>query len=202
MAWPYDSGLTVPPDAQPPDLYTEPTELTAGDSAHWFRVLPDYPAGTWTITYYLVGGPTQTSFTSSASGTDHEITLTAAVTGEWQPGAYRLVGLASDGTNRHRIHDGPLTVLQDPAKMIAGQDLRTHAQRTLALIESVIEGRATDDILNSSIEGTTISRLAPTELLALRDRYRAEVRTEKAQDAAKSGKASGRIILARFVQTS
>lgn len=202
MAWPYDSGLTIPPNAQPPDLYREPTEVTAGDSLHWLRVTPDYPASAgWAITYYVIG-PVTATFVSTASGEDHDITVAMSDTVSWLPGTYRLQGFISNGTERHRVYDGPLTVNRDPATILPGADIRTHARRTLDLIEAVLEGRAGDDVLNSSIEGTTISRIPPGDLLLLADRYRAMVRSEEAADAVKSGRASGRTIFARFTAPS
>lgn len=203
MAWPYDSGGEVPPNAKAADLYSEPDSITAGDSLHWRRSLPDYKAsGGWSLTYYLVGGPATAELTSTAYGDDHDVVVTKDTTAGWVKGTYRLLGFAVSATERHQIYDHALEVAANPATMQGGQDMRSHARRTLDLLEAVIEGRATDDVLNSSIEGTTISRLTPQELLRIATYYRSMVKSEEIKANAQKGRASGKIILAKFVAPS
>jgi hypothetical protein len=60
----------------------------------------------------------------------------------------------------------------------AGFDGSTHAQRTLAAIEAVLEKRATRDQEKYSINNRELSRTPISDLLLLRDRYKTQVRME------------------------
>ncbi len=202
--WPY---LASEPNAVPaPTLYQEPLELTAGDSLHFFRTLGDYkPSDGWALTYSLRGIPASAAnWTSVPNGDSHEVTVTAAATSVYLPGIYSIHGYAVKASTgeRHRIYRGTLTVMPDLAAAGDGEDFRTAARIAFDNIWLTIQGRATDDILDSSIAGTTIRRLSAQELWIHHDRLRIIVDAETAKDKAAQGRQTGSAIFARFRRPS
>ena len=182
----------------------EPTTVIAGDTLEFVKSFSDYPADAgWTLSYSLRGVTgSAPNFSASADGQAHSVTVPAATTLGWAPGQYQAQGYVThtDG-RRFSVFSGYITVTRNLAAEDAITDIRSHARKVVDNIESVLEGRATDDVLNSTIEGTTIQRLSVDQLLLLRDRYRAEVRREEAAAKLAMGIGSGRNIYARFSTT-
>ena len=57
----------------------EPEKLTSGVTWKWKKTISDYPASEWTLTYYLrKDGATATSFSATADGDTHLVTVAAA----------------------------------------------------------------------------------------------------------------------------
>lgn len=78
-----------------------PSKLTAGDSVEWTVNLPDYPAPTWTLKYYLVKDGKQIVITGSQYGStdEHHIDIAKATTANWPAGTYSYQAKASNGTD-------------------------------------------------------------------------------------------------------
>ena len=181
------------------NLVTVPQELTAGDTWEWTDDQPSYPRTTWTLTYYFEKKDKSFSVagTGSAGATTHNFSIAAVTTAGYPAGEYRYVARVTDGTTVRTVANGWTVVLVDPAA--AGtHDHRSWAQRTLEALEATIEGRATTDQLSVSINGRSISRLTPTELMDWRNRLRAEVRAEEQGENA----GVGRNIRVRFANAS
>lgn len=157
---------------------TEPASAVCGDTWSWTKTLSDYPAPTWTLTYYLRSREGEQSFAAAASGSDHLVTVTAATTAGYKAGRYALISVATSGTERHTVEKKELIVLPDPAFLGAGQDPRSHSRKVLESIEAVLEGRATKDQEEYTIGGRSLKRTPIEELMAMRNTYRAEVRAE------------------------
>lgn len=163
-----------------------PHEVRAGDTVRWRRELADYPASDgWILAYTLVGSASVKSISATADGDAFSVAIPAATSAAWEPGAYRVQETVTKGAERYTLCTVTLRVLQNLAALTAGADLRTHARKVLDAIEAWLESKAPTA---SSIEiaGRKISNYPLPELLALRDRYRAEVRREEA------GSSSGR----------
>jgi hypothetical protein len=63
-----------------PQAY-EPEKLTSGVTWKWKKIVSDYPASEWTLTYYLrKDGATTTSFNATADGDTHLVTVAASST--------------------------------------------------------------------------------------------------------------------------
>lgn len=155
-----------------------PAELIAGDTWQWTRELSEYPAGTWTITYYFENKDQVFNAAASAVGTIHSVTIAAATTLGYKPGRYRWRARAESGGVKKTVESGWLEVQVDPAA--AGtKDVRTQARRTLDAVEATLEGRASSDQLAMTLNGRSISRTPLRELREWRDQLRAEVRIEE-----------------------
>jgi len=170
-------------------LESVPSEFIAGDTWRWTRDFADYPAGTWTVTYYFENAAQTFNVAGVADGTSHDFTIAAATTADYKAGRYFWSARATDGSVVETITDenGWLEVKTDPAA--AGtRDRRSWARRVLDALEATLEGRASTDQMSMSLAGRSISRMSPSELMDWRDRMRAEVRTQEQGDKAGLGR--------------
>jgi len=152
--------------------------LTAGDTWSWTRELADYPAPTWTATVYFAQSSGSFEATATADDVAHAFSITAATTASKAAGKYKWSLRVSDGTNAYTVEEGWVEVLANPAAS-GGRDPRSWARRTLDAVEATLEGRATDGQLAHTIKDRSISRIPIPELIDLRNKLRAEVKTEE-----------------------
>ena len=65
----------------------EPEKLTSRSHMEMEKNISDYPASEWTLTYYLrKDGATATSFSATADGDTHLVTVAAATTSGYAAG--------------------------------------------------------------------------------------------------------------------
>jgi hypothetical protein len=163
-----------------------PAEIRAGDTINWLLTEPGYPAGDgWSLSFVLINAAGKIEFSSVGEGDKHGVLVASSVTSDYATGAYRWQCRASNGTETYTIREGSISVLSDFAE-VSTLDARSHAEKTLAAIESWIEGRNLA-VAEYEIAGRKMKYIPIAELLKLRDQYKREVRGQ-------SGK-SGRIYL-------
>lgn len=179
-------------------LNNEPTEAVSGDTWLWTRDLADYPAGTWTLTYYFKNRTQEFTIAATADGTTHVVAAAKATTAAYQPGEYHWTAVVDDGAERKTVERGTLIVLPDPAATGAGYDGRTHARKVLDAIEAVLENRATMDQEEYSIGGRSLKRTPVKDLMAMHEKYRALVNAEENRDAVANGRAPKNRMLVRL----
>lgn len=177
---------------------TVPSCLVAGDTWKWSRAEPDYPASDgWTLQYIFKSAAGEFTIDSVADGSLHSVVVDTATTAGYQAGSYTWQVSANKGGERYTLRSGTLKV--EPDFTAAGAlDNRSHARKVLDNIEAVIERRATRDQMSFSVEGRSLSRTPIADLIALRDRYRREVREEEGAARGAQGLGSRRKILTRF----
>jgi len=169
-----------------------PGRIVAGDTLRWTDQVPDYPASDgWTLHYAIFSDQGIYHVDATASGTDHAFDVPASQTAKWQPGRYEWTAYVDNAAGeRHTLGAGFLQVLPDPAATTP-QDRRSHARRMLDAIEAALEQRATEqdlDLLRAQFGDQRVDR-DPAQLIALRDRYRAEVQAEERAAALARGEA-------------
>lgn len=157
-----------------------PQEIRAGDTVRWRRELTDFPPGEdWQLSYTAVSTTEVHTVAAAADGSGHLVSIPAATTKSWTPGTYRVQEYVTKGDERFSLSAVNLRVLPDLAAMEAGADLRSHARKVLDAIEAWLESKA--PVAGSlEVAGRKISHYPIADLLALRDRYRSEVRSEEA----------------------
>lgn len=160
---------------------TEPNVLRAGDSWQWNKTLGDFPASTWTLTYYLYGTSIVDAdgFAATASGDEHQVRTLPAYSEGFTPGEYTLVGVVDDGTDRHTIYEDALEVVGDPATL-AQSIQKTHAETCFDLLEALIEGRIPKDKESFQINGRAVNRIPIAEAMKLRGYYAGQIEQERA----------------------
>jgi hypothetical protein len=164
---------------------TEPESLTAGDTLTFKVSEADYPASDgWTLEYVLQNGTAIQSFSSTASGDDHLVTVAATATAGWAPGDYTWTARATKAAEKYSIRRGRITVTAD---LTSAADQRSHAEKVLDALEAMLEGKATKDQQGYSIAGRSISRMTPTEIREWRDDYSKKVAAQRRKEARERG---------------
>lgn len=180
-------------------MKVEPLEITAGDRLSWGIYLTDYlPSDGWTLKYAL-RGPVSIDFYTTPDGDRHLVDVPGTTSKDYAPGTYswaRYVQKA-DGT-RETITTGRMVVKPDLVAAGANFDGSSHAERVLAAIERVIEGRASKGDQELWFENKKLVKMTVAELLNLRQHYRLELNAEKKKQLAKSGRRTGRTIKFRM----
>lgn len=174
---------------------TIPQTITAGTTLAFTLALTAYPADEWQASLH-VRGAVSIDLSGTPDGALHAFSASAGDTSEWPPGHYWFALRMSRGDEVIEIEAGTLRVLPDLAAADADFDGRSHAERTLEAIEAVIEGRASKDQDSYRINNRELRRTSISQLLRLRDVYRAEVAREKAKRRGRD--TLGRPVLARF----
>lgn len=157
---------------------TTPAQVIAGDTWQWSREWSDYPAPTWTLTYFFQNLKQNFSLTASASSSAHLITETATNSAQRAAGTYSYFARVTDGTSVVTVETGEIEVRPDPAASVA-QDYRTSSRRILDAIDATLFGKATADQQSVVVGGRQISRIPIPDLTKLREYYEAKVNDEK-----------------------
>ena len=183
-------------------LTAVPSAIYAGDTLLFELAGGNYPANeSWTLTAdFRASEATAITAVASADsdGTSHLFNVAAATTAQWLPAVYRGIIRASNGSHTATIWTGTLEVLSDYAQMESGTDTRSHAQKCLDAIESVLEGKATRDALSTTIAGQSITRMTFDELLRAKTFYQSVVDQENAKDLAGRDMTNHSNVLIRF----
>lgn len=175
----------------------EPLSVTSGDTIKWKRSLGDYPSGTWTLKYTLVG-PSNITITATADGTAHLVSVSKATSLTWIEGDYRMYGYVDDGSSRHQVYTGSISILPDPATVADGTETRSWYRRVRDHLRDIIEGKSQQSISQYTVAGRSISKMTWAELRDAYDWVSGRVAEEEAQDLANRGGTTGRTIGIRF----
>jgi len=178
----------------------EPTTCTAGDTIKWAKSLPDYlPADGWTLSYDLVISSALESVTATDNGdASHLITITAAISAAYAPGIYHWQAYATKAAERYQVGAGTLEVKPNFAAQASGYDARSHVKQVLDALEATITGKASKDQSAYTINGRSLTRLTPAELITWRSKYRREYAAEQQSERIANGLSSGQNIRVRF----
>ena len=184
-------------------LETEPAKIIAGDRLIFKRsdLNNDYANSSYTLKYSarLEGtGSTEITITATASGSDYLVEVNSSTTASYTVGTYRWQAYITRNSDEQRltIDEGTWEVIAN--RDAATTDPRTHAAIMVDKIESILEGRADSDVSSYSIQGRSLTKLGIEELMAWRDRYKAELLLEKRKERALNGRGTGAKVLVRF----
>lgn len=179
-----------------------PTELVVGDYFQ-FKISTystDYPNTDYTMRFVAriaTGGSSEIIITATASDDDYLFTAASSVTADYDVGHYHYqieIERNSD-SNRVIVDRGEIDISTDYDNNV---DPRFHAEKMLSKIETILEGKADSDVSSYSINGRSLSKFSPNELLEWRDYYKREVAAHKRQEAIKHGRKTKATILGRF----
>ena len=176
----------------------EPEKLTAGVTWNWKKTISDYPASEWTLTYYLrKDGASATSFSATADGDTHLVTVAAATTAAFASGVYDFIGWVIKGTEKFEVFNSAIEVLPNPTNTSA-YDPRSHARKVMELIEAAMEGRVPNGMESYSIGGRSINKIPLSQLRELWEKYKQDVVMEEQAERLANGRRSGKNIGVRF----
>jgi hypothetical protein len=176
-----------------------PSTIQAGDTITWSECLSEYPATDgWTLKHRLAG-PSIIDITSTASGPDHLISISAATAMAYTPGFYRWTAYVDNGTDIHTVGSGTLTIVRDLRQITGSYEGRSHGRRVYEALQAAIEGRATKEQEEMSVNGRAIRYLDPAKLRQEMLRWKLIADAEdRADRIARGEKVGGRTILIRF----
>lgn len=173
---------------------SEPRKFIAGDSVSWSRSLVGYlPADGWSLQYKLVSLGQSHTINTTASGSEYQVSLSSADTSAWAAGEYQLVAMVSKGADRHTVDSQRVVVSPNPAS--DSYDPRSFAEKVLAELEKLLEGKATKDKQTVTVEGQTVGRYTWPELQAAEQYFRGRVNRERRREREKrTGRKSNRVL--------
>ena len=117
----------------------------------------------------------------TAAGDEFEAEIPAATTAAWHPGKYEWFAIATNGDDKRNVGRGRVEILPDVQAATAGVDTRSHAARMVDLIQAMLEGRATTDQQEATLDGVALKRYTWDELAVLRAKYMSELSAEQAR---------------------
>jgi hypothetical protein len=177
----------------------EPTFFYAGDTVEWTKLVDDYtPTDGWTLSYVFAKGSVQQTVTASDNGDgSFAVAITAAESTEWDAGVYYWQAKVTLDDAVHTVGTGQITVKQALSDA-ATYDGRSVAKVMLENIEAYLIDANNITAASYSIGGRSLSRWSRSELLAERERLRAEVRAEEGQARVAAGLGNPRRLYVRF----
>jgi len=161
----------------------------------------DYPNSSHSMTFVARSGQgANVEFTIAAtnSGDDYLFSASSNATSAFTAGLYhyQIEVLETSSNNRLIVDQGELDITVDLD--VNSVDPRTHAEKMLQKIESVLENRADADVSSYSIAGRSLTKMSPEELLTWRDNYRREVKAYRRKLDVKHGRRTSATVLMRF----
>ncbi len=182
---------------------TEPREIVAGDFLTWKRtdIGSDYAPSLYTLSYKarLEGtGSTVITITAVTSGSDYLVEEDSATTAAYTVGVYHWDAYITRDSDSERVRfdSGTFEVVADRA--VATTDPRSHAKKMVDLLESLLEGKAVSDVSSYSIQGRSLTKMNPDELLKWRNYYKRELLREEKIERRKNGNGTGGLIKVSF----
>lgn len=154
---------------------SEPTEAIAGDTWRWDRTFADFSAADGYALSYALRGPVDLDIEGAmvtAVGDGWQVRVPAASTAPLTAGTYRLVGYVTKAGERDTVYQDSVVVAADPATAV-GEGL--HDEKVLALLDAVIEGRATTDREEEQINSRGYRLMSFEELIRIQGTYRRRV---------------------------
>ena len=181
----------------------EPLEVVVGDFLQWKRsdLVADYPSSAYSAEYVARitgGGSNEIKLAGVGSADYYLFTVDSDTSADFEPGYYhwQLEITQTSSGNRIVVDQGDFTAIPDLDDNQA--DPRIHAEKMIAKIETILEGKADSDVSNYSFGGRSISKMSFDELLAVRDLYRRELVEHERKELLKRGKSNGATIKVRF----
>lgn len=172
--------------------------LIAGDTLKLTFDLLDYPAADGWAMVYTLKGPATITLTATLANDLYQVLAAAATTAAWTPGLYVAYATLSKDGESYTLPQGQMEI--KAALNAAGAvDPRSTVKKTLDALEAMILGKAGQDAQDYTINGRSLSRYTPAELMKWRDHYAELYRQEQRREAANRGEIdSSRIVAVRF----
>lgn len=159
-------------------LTSLPRILQAGDAYVIDLTLSSYPASAGWTAQYAVRGATTQDWTSAPVGDTHRLTLSAESTGQLSAGANQFALRMTNGSSVVTAQSGVVEVRANVLNLAAGEG-QSWAEKTLAVVEAVLNNTATGEMKMYMIGGRQVQTHSLKELMALRSQLQAEVQAAK-----------------------
>ena len=161
-----------------------PSVFTAGDYFNLLLSLSDYPAPTWNGSFVLINSTNKIQIDSADDGAD--LLFQVADTSGWAAGDYAWQFQVTDGTNRHTIDSGHITIKPD-FSAAAAYDSRSFHAKMVELLEADCLIKETDGVTSYAVFGRSVQYSSHEERLRALRYHRRMLAKEKARAAGKTG---------------
>jgi hypothetical protein len=161
---------------------SEPSHLTPGTTVKFRRVLADYPAPVWALTYHFRQGTVAVSAAGATDGSAHLVTVPPADTAQFAAGTIYWQATVTDDLDTYLVGRGQITAHDNLTAFANGDDYdgRTQAERDLAAvrgaIRALLDGGAVQEY---AIGNRSLRRYDLTQLRELEQQLSAQVRGEQ-----------------------
>lgn len=178
----------------------EPARIRAGDTIKWLKTLNDYSAADgWVLSYRLINSNGKFDISSTASGADHLITISAATTANYFPGDYTLFGWVTKSSERFSIPSSKVHVFLNLAALTSGYDIRSTARKILDLLDAAMLSHGNQAwVQEYEIEGRRMRFKSIGEFIAYRSKIKQEVNREENAERLRNGLSLKNKINVRF----
>ncbi|WP_444919304.1 hypothetical protein ACJJID_00215 (plasmid) [Microbulbifer sp. CnH-101-G] len=148
-----------------------PAQLHCGDTLTRTVCEYGYPAsGGWRVELTISDSAASHTITSTANGDSHALAITTGVLGA---GNYSWGLVFTNGADRVTLQTGLLKLL--PNFSDGAADRRSHCEKVLQAIETLLEGKVGSDKAKLTVDGQALERYPIPDLLAMRNKYRREL---------------------------
>jgi hypothetical protein len=178
-----------------------PTQIYAGDAVTWTDEL--VPSASSYVYYFRTNAASGATASGTLSGGIWSFTLPANVTTNFTPGQWFYQAVSSTAGLPVTQRTGGFEVLRSLA--YAGSataiDLRSQAEIDLATVEEAIRtlvGGAQEYRIGTPTGGRLVKRADLAQLIAWRDRLKADLTRERIAQNIANGKGDGRQLFVRF----
>lgn len=182
-----------------------PKEIVVGDFIQFKRtdLVADYPPADYTARYIArvtQGGSSEITLTGTNynSGESYLFTVTSTDSADFDAGYYhwQLEIERNSDNNRIVVDRGSFTAIVDLD--VNNTDPRTHDEKMLTKIQSILENRADSDVESYSIQGRSLTKIPIKELIEWERHYRQRVDRQKRADDIRLGRKTSNTIKVRF----
>ena len=178
---------------------TEPASITAGDSITWQRTLADYPADIWTLKYRLINATSKIDITASASGANHLVSISTAISTAYLEGAYNWVCWVEKTGERITLANGSIIVKPDLA---AAPYLDARSDAAIIVDQLMVAYKAytasNGHVAEYEIAGRRMKYRSSAEILDQLNHWKSILATEKRAERIAAGLGGGNKVLVRF----
>ena len=181
---------------------SEPASFYAGDSITWKISNSDYPASSgWALKYDIIKNDTRIALTSTASGADHLIEITATASGLYDAGEYYWRSYVTKGSEKYGISEGHIEILANLSTATTGHDFRSTVKKVIDALETALEGTASASeltIISQSCGDLSVTR--KSDIYDELQKWKSIYETEKSKLEVSQGRGSKRnAVYMRFV---
>lgn len=157
-----------------------PKEFTRGLTASWTDSFTDYHATEWTLTYYFRGVGAGKDVVATADGSDFLVAMLPSVTDEFTAGTYSFDAVVDDGTDKHLVASGFVTVRVGLATVNVSTTVETRSANQIILdkVRAIISGSLDKNVQEYTINNRQLKHYTLKELVELEKHYAQKVAQE------------------------
>jgi len=180
----------------------EPDRLVAGERWLWRKddLASEYPPDSYQLKYFgrsQAASSTEIAITAVEADSTYFIEVSSSDTQAYPTGqiTWQAWIVRTSDSQKIKVLEGQWFIDQDTD---VAHDPRTHAEIMLQKIQSLLEGRADNDVEEYSIGNRSLTKLSITDLMKWRDYYKSEVIKERQQARVRSGKRPANMVKVEF----